>query len=88
MQRDERTVEAVELQGAGGLREAEGFYEAILETDPADAHALHLLGSAASQSVRLGRALAHVRRAALRPQFGGSLAPDLAAVVQRATVNV
>jgi len=146
LQRDERIGEAVELQKAGRLKEAEGIYEAILEIDPADPDALHLLGLAAFQSGRLGRALTLIeeairanptvplyhnnygcvlqernryedalaahdqaiilnanyadahnnranvlwklgRRAALRPQPGSRLAPDLAAMVQRAAVN-
>ena len=54
---------AVQHHQAGRLREAEGIYRRILESDPNNPHALHLLGVLASQVGRNESAIEFIRRA-------------------------
>ena len=62
---------------AGRLREAEAIYRALLETDPGNSDALHLLGVAAHQLGRHEEAIALIGRAiaadASRPEFHSNL---------------
>ena len=54
---------AVKHHQAGRLREAEGIYRRILEGDPNNPHALHLLGVLASQVGQNDSAVEFIRRA-------------------------
>jgi tetratricopeptide (TPR) repeat protein len=54
---------AVKHHQAGRLRDAEGIYRRILEGDPNNAHALHLLGVLASQVGQNDSAVEYIRRA-------------------------
>jgi tetratricopeptide (TPR) repeat protein len=54
---------AVKHHQAGRLREAEGIYRRILEGDPNNPHALHLLGVLASQVGQNDSAVEYIRRA-------------------------
>jgi tetratricopeptide (TPR) repeat protein len=54
---------AVKHHQAGRLREAEGIYRRILEGDPNNPHALHLLGVLASQVGQNDSAVEYLRRA-------------------------
>jgi tetratricopeptide (TPR) repeat protein len=54
---------AVKHHQAGRLREAEGIYRRILEGDPNNPHALHLLGVLASQVGQNDSAVDYIRRA-------------------------
>ena len=62
---------------AGRLREAEALYRALLETDPRNSDALHLLGVAAHQLGRHEEAIELIGRAiaadASRPEFHSNL---------------
>ena len=57
---------AVQHHQAGRLREAEGIYRRILEGEPNNPHALHLLGVLASQVGRNDSAIEYLRRAIAR----------------------
>lgn len=59
----DRIREATGHQIAGRLDEAAGIYLALLEENPDDANALHLLGMLSHQAGDAGRAAALIRRA-------------------------
>lgn len=60
--------EAIRLQGEGKLKESEAICLRVLDDDPNDAAALHLLGSAAYRGCRFREAVDLMRRAVrLRP---------------------
>ncbi len=54
---------AIEHQRAGRLREAEQIYRQVLQADPAQADALHLLGLVASERGDDEQAIEYIRRA-------------------------
>ncbi|MBT3305780.1 MAG: glycosyltransferase family protein [Alphaproteobacteria bacterium] len=60
---EQRLQQAVQLHQGGDLSEAEDIYREILEVDPGNATALHLLGLIAFQSGILDKALALISQA-------------------------
>ena len=65
---------AYEAHGAGRLDEAERLYRAVLEAEPKNADAWHLLGVLAQQRGQAGVAVEHIERAlGLSGPHGGYL---------------
>lgn len=67
-------MEALALHQAGHLNEAGGVYRAILDEDPANPDALHLLGLVERRTGAIDRGLSLIRRAlTLSPTFSPAL---------------
>ncbi len=60
---DEALADAVRHHQAGNLPQAEQLYRHVLQADPNNADAWHLLGVAAHHAGRHGQAVEHIRRA-------------------------
>jgi len=91
---------AMELHRAGRLDEAAAIYKSVLESDPQNSEALHLLGVIASQSGKAGEAVALISKAiAINPnqaQYYDNLGvvymnvnkPETAAVYHRKALEI
>ena len=75
---------ALELHRSGRLDEAERIYRAILEQDPSDAEALHLLGMAAHQAGRTDESIALVRRALITKPHAAVYHSNLGGILGKA----
>ena len=62
-QQDEQLEKALRHHTAGELPQAEAIYRAVIEQDPNDPDALHLLGALLAQSGRVDEALTFLDRA-------------------------
>lgn len=81
----ENAVEAALVHhGAGRLAEAEGLYRAVLDTQPDNANALHLLGMLCHQTGRSGEAVALLRRSVELSPSTAHFHSNLAAVLGKA----
>jgi predicted O-linked N-acetylglucosamine transferase (SPINDLY family) len=80
---DEALMTAVQFHRAGRLEEAEQVYQQVLQADPGQADALHLLGLLASQRGDDERAIAYIERAIRSDEHQASFHSNLARALYR-----